>query len=80
MESLSEIYFPGKFVNCLQGDNVIFTPSDFSAAATGDSGIDGVVQISDTPQKGYTLDGLESKEIAPGRIVIRNGRKCLFTR
>ena len=80
MESLSEIYFPGKFVNCLQGDNVIFTPSDFSAAATGDSGIDGVVQISDTPQKGYTLDGLESKEIAPGRIVIRNGRKYLFTR
>ena len=77
MESLSEIYFPGQFVNCLQDGKVIFSPSDFS---TGDSGVNQIEQDNVLSGKEYTLDGLENRGIAPGRIVIRNGKKYLIER
>lgn len=79
MENLSDIYIPGTFVKCIENGEVIFEQNDF---CMGRSSIDSLPADYESNFeeriKIYTLEGVQTKNLAPGRIIVRQGNKYLL--
>lgn len=75
MDDMSEIYMPGSFIECRQGEEVLFEAADFLREGSGLHSM--LASGSDTPVY-MTLDGKILSSPLPGCLIIRPGKKSIF--